>query len=229
MTGQLTGVTFVSFRLMAEKHTTPPVALRLWTSRLELIAATSEMVGLELQDMHGFAAMLDVPVPSSWPAPLNDESSQAWYLNLLESDPGAAGWALWYLTRHDRHRELVGVAGFKGRPVAGGCEIGYSILPMSQGCGYATEASRELIRWAFTHDDVQRVTAETLPHLTGSIRVMEKSGMTFVGSGHPEEGQATVRYAISRDTAGPFTIRDAGAVRQEFREHELQRRSNGFD
>jgi ribosomal-protein-alanine N-acetyltransferase len=168
-----------------------------------LIAATAETAALELQDIQRFAAVLGVPVPSSWPAPLNDEDSQSWYLDLLRSDPGATGWALWYVIRRDQHRELVGVAGFKGRPLAGGCEIGYSILPTCQGHGYATEASRELIRWAFTHDDVERVTAETLPHLCDSIRVMEKGGMTFVGSGHPEEGQPTVRYAVSRrDYAG---------------------------
>ena len=162
------------------------------------MAATSETVALELQDIPRFAAVLGVPVPSSWPAPLNDEASQSWYLDLLERDPDAAGWALWYLIRHDQQRELVGVAGFKGRPQAGGCEIGYSILPTYQGHGYATEASRELIRRAFTYDDVQRVTAETLPHLIDSIRVMEKAGMRFVGSGHSEEGQPTVRYAVSR-------------------------------
>lgn len=181
---------------------TPPLQrgkhLRLRTSRLELMAATCETVALELRDIPRFAAVLRVPLPSTWPAPLNDEQSQSWYLDLLQRDPGAAGWALWYVIRHGPPRELVGVAGFKGRPVAGGCEIGYSILPTCHGHGYATEASRELIRWAFTHDDVDRVTAETLPHLIGSIRVMEKSGMTWVGSGYPEEGLPTVRYAVSR-------------------------------
>ena len=32
-----------------------------------------------------------------------------------------------------------------------------------------------------------------------SIRVMEHCNMRFVGAGQPEEGQATIRYAISRD------------------------------
>lgn len=183
---------------MAQNPTTQQSHLRLRTLRLELIAATSETVALELQDIPLFAAVLGVPVPSSWPAPLNDEGSQSWYLDLLQRDPDAAGWALWYLIRHDQQRELVGVAGFKGRPLAGGCEIGYSILPACQGYGYATEALRELIRWAFTHDNVEHVTAETLPHLIDSIRVMEKGGMKFVGSGHPEQGEPTVRYAVSR-------------------------------
>jgi len=88
---------------------------------------------------------------------------------------------------------LVGVAGFKGRPVDGSREIGYSLLPSFQGSGDATEASRELIRWAFSHRDVERVTSETLPDLLDSLRLMEKCGMRFIGDGNPEEGQRTVR------------------------------------
>jgi RimJ/RimL family protein N-acetyltransferase len=64
--------------------------------------------------------------------------------------------------------------------------------------GYATEASRELIRWAFSHGDVERVTSETLPHLIESIRVMEKCGMRFIGDGNPEDEQRIVRYGVDR-------------------------------
>ena len=52
---------------------------------------------------------------------------------------------------------------------------------------------------AFAHREIESVTAETLPDLTASIRVMEKCGMRFVGDGNPEEGQRTVRYAITRN------------------------------
>jgi RimJ/RimL family protein N-acetyltransferase len=163
-----------------------------------LIAATAETVSLELQNVQQFATALGVPVPSSWPPPLNDEGSQRWYLEMLERDPTAVGWGLWYLIRREPARELVGVAGFKGRPAEGSCELGYSVLPSFHGDGYATEASRGLIRWAFSHSDVERVTSETLPDLVGSIRVMEKCGMRFIGDGNQEEGQRTVRYAVDR-------------------------------
>jgi len=168
------------------------------TARLELIAATTETVTLELHDVEQFATALRVPVPSSWPPPLNDEASQRWYLELLQRHRSAVGWGLWYLIRCEPTRELVGVAGFKGRPAGGSCEIGYSVLPSFHGSGYATEASRELIRWAFSHGDVERVTSETLPDLTDSVRVMEKCGMRFIGDGNPEAGQRTVRYAVDR-------------------------------
>jgi RimJ/RimL family protein N-acetyltransferase len=175
-----------------------PLPLTVLTTRLELIAATAESVSLELHNVEQFATALGVPVPASWPPPLNDEGSQRWYLKMLQHDASAVGWALWYLIRGEPTRQLVGVAGFKGRPTDASCEIGYSLLPSFHGSGYATEASRELIRWAFSHHNVEWVTSETLPHLIGSIRVMEKCGMQFVGDGKPEEGQRTVRYRVDR-------------------------------
>src|SRR5438045_4924298 len=85
------------------------------TPRLDLVAATAETVSVELHNVEQFATALGVPVPSSWPPPLNDEGSQRWYLEMLQRDASAVGWALWYLIRHELTCELLGVAGFKGR------------------------------------------------------------------------------------------------------------------
>ena len=52
-------------------------------------------------------------VPDSWPPPLNDEGSQRWYLDMLQRDSDAVGWALWYVIASSEHRQIVGVAGFK--------------------------------------------------------------------------------------------------------------------
>ena len=114
------------------------IQLTVLTNRLELIAATAETVSLELHNVEQFATALGVPVPSSWPPPLNDEGSQRRYLEMLQRHASAVGWALWYLIRREPTRELVGVAGFKGRPADGSCEIGYSLLPSFHGSGYAT-------------------------------------------------------------------------------------------
>ena len=153
-----------------------------------------------MRSVDDLAALLDVPRPASWPPPLNDQASQQWFVDMLRADPHAVGWGIWYVIAVDTNRALVGNIGFKGRPSNGSCEIGYSILPPFQSRGYATEAARALIAWAFSHSDVDRVTAETLPELSASIRVMEKCGMRFVGEGKPEEGARTVRYAVLRGT-----------------------------
>jgi RimJ/RimL family protein N-acetyltransferase len=171
--------------------------LALRTPRLELRAATAETTALEMRDVEKLASVLDVVSPVSWPPPLNDADSQAWFLDLLQRDD-AVGWGLWYLIVPQNERHLVGTTGFKGRPRDGSCEIGYSVLPMFQGFGYATEAARRLIEWAFDHREVEQVAAETLPDLARSIRVMEKCGMRFIGEGMPEGDTRTIRYAIRR-------------------------------
>ena len=60
------------------------------------------------------------------------------------------------------------------------------------------EGLGRLIEWAFEHPEVEQVTAETLPDLARSIRVMEKCGMRLVGEGKPEGDIRTVRYAVNR-------------------------------
>ena len=174
--------------------------LRIRTARLELIAATLELTDLELRGVGNLIGELNCDPPEDWPPPLNDENSQRWFLGMLEREPAAAGWGLWYIVRDEpgAPRVLIGNGGFKGRPAEGSCEIGYSLLPAHQRRGYATETARALVNWAFEHPEVHRVLAETLPELTSSIRVMEKCGMRFVGDGVAEEGQRTVRYQIAR-------------------------------
>lgn len=84
-------------------------------------------------------------------------------------------------------------------------ELGYRLNRAAWGRGYATEGSRALIHKGFTDLGVERVTAHTMAVNTGSRRVMEKSGLSFVrhftgdwpeaidGSEHGE-----VEYALTR-------------------------------
>ena len=160
------------------------IYLTLYTPRLELIAATAESTHSEMHNIAALAAALDVVLPTSWPPPLHDAETQAWYLDLLKQD-GAVG-SVWYVILPQSERQLAGMVGFKGKPRDGSCEIGYNLLPGFEGFGYATEATQRLIKWSFEQPDVEEVTGETLPDLARSIRVMEKCRMRFVGEGAPE-------------------------------------------
>jgi RimJ/RimL family protein N-acetyltransferase len=111
-------------------------------------------------------------------------------------DVSEQGWSFWYLLTAGDAAELVGLCGFKGRPdESGSVEISYSILDCYQRLGFATEAVASLVGWAFSHYNVNEVCAETMPHLTQSIRVLEKNGFEYSGAGS-EAG--VVRYAINR-------------------------------
>jgi len=169
------------------------------TARLELIAATAEMVRAEIHLREEFERLVGARVPAGWPPPLNDEASMRWTLKLLMSNPDIVGYAAWYVALPDPEGEgktLIGQAGFKGPPGADGTvEVGYSIMEEQQRKGYGTEATGALVHWAFSHPEVSRVVAETYPHLRPSLRVMEKNGMTFMGPGS-EEG--VIRFGIER-------------------------------
>ncbi len=75
------------------------------------------------------------------------------------------------------------------RPPAGAgpgeVELGYRLRRAAWGRGYATEASRALIRKGFSELGVQRVVAFIYEDNLASRRVMEKLGMTLVRTYRP--------------------------------------------
>ena len=91
----------------------------------------------------------------------------------------------------------MGIGGFKGQPSREAmAEIGYSVMPDYQRLAFASEAVAGLIGWAFSHPEVCLVTAETLPALEASIRVLENHGFHLPGRGSE---QGVIRYGIDRN------------------------------
>lgn len=163
--------------------------LSIETARLQLIAATKDLVRAEIEDRAAFSSSLQAEVLADWPPDFNDIHTQTFTLEKLASNPDQVGWWMWYFTLEssssDAERVLIGNGGFKGPPTADGVEVGYSILQPFQNRGYASEATAALVDWAF-QQQVSYVTAETLPELGASIRVLEKNGFSYVGPGSEE-------------------------------------------
>lgn len=61
------------------------------------------------------------------------------------------------------------------------CWLGYYLDQAQNGHGYTTEAVRLVVKCAFEVFDLHRVEAGVMPHNTGSIRVLEKSGFEREG------------------------------------------------
>jgi len=167
------------------------------SERLHLIAATPELIEKDIAGREYLGDALGVNIQASWPPDLYGPRAMQFALeqpaNVVEQ-----GWSFWYLLSTDEPSELLGICGFKGRPdQSGSVEIGYSILGCYQRRGFASEAVARLVGWAFSHHNVKEVCAETLPHLTQSIRVLEKNGFKYTGAGS-ETG--VIRYAIKRST-----------------------------
>jgi RimJ/RimL family protein N-acetyltransferase len=165
----------------------PRLTIRL--NRLELIAATKELLEAE-EDLERLGEYLRADVPANWPTPLYDNDARQHFLRVVSENPDAVGWTAWYILLLDdtEKRTLVGAVGACGLPDGDGkIVIGYSLLDQFHGQGYATEALRGFLNWAKREPLLRKVVADTFPHLTPSIRVLEKNGFIRSGVG-TEEG-----------------------------------------
>ncbi len=157
------------------------------TARLELIAATLDLVQAELVGPDALGALLGVPVPASWPPGEYDQEALQFFTAVLVSGgPAAIGWYNWYAISLDAagHREaLIAGAGYLGPPANGVVEIGYSVVPEARGRGFATEIVQALTARALCVDTVQRVIAHTLDANTSSQRVLRRCGFVPAGPG----------------------------------------------
>ena len=179
------------------EHSKAPTLRLIQSPRLNLIAATSHLIEKTIEGREFLEHALGLSVPKSWPPDLYGPRAMHFSLTQL-GDASERGWSFWYLATREEPVELIGICGFKGWPdESGSVEIGYSILDEYQRRGFATEAVQRLTGWAFSHHNVKEVCAETLPHLTQSIRVLEKNGFVRMGVGS-EAG--VVRYAVKRSS-----------------------------
>lgn len=77
----------------------------------------------------------------------------------------------------------VGTIGFFGAPDATGTAmIGYGLVPSARGAGYATEALRALVAFAFAQEATLMLAADPDHDNVASHRVLEKSGFVRTGS-----------------------------------------------
>lgn len=88
----------------------------------------------------------------------------------------------------------IGELCFKGIDDNGVSEIGYGISDEYQNQGYATEAVKTVVKWAFQNKNVTAIEAETQRDNTASKRVLEKCG--FVANG--KIGEEGPRYSLTR-------------------------------
>lgn len=73
-------------------------------------------------------------------------------------------------------------------------EVGYGILKEFQGQGYATEAVKLAVNWAFDHSEISAVEAETDPGNVASQKVLMKCGFKVNG----EIGEEGPRFIVYR-------------------------------
>jgi RimJ/RimL family protein N-acetyltransferase len=73
----------------------------------------------------------------------------------------------------------MGLCGLIRRDGLDDVDVGYAFLPRFRGCGYAEEATAEMVRFAKDRVGLGRLVAITTPENERSIRVLEKLGFAF--------------------------------------------------
>ena len=159
-------------------------------------------------DREPFAALnADPAVMEHFPALQTREQSDALIdRNLPELD--GRGWGLWAMEVKDTG-EFIGFTGLNvptfEAPFLPGVEIGWRLAKGAWGNGYATEAARAALAYAFGPAGLDEIVSFTATTNLPSQRVMQRIGMVHDEAGdfdHPriEDGHRLQRHVLYRIT-----------------------------
>ena len=112
------------------------------------------------------------------PFPYRIEHARAWVDRSGQERSAGAGWP-YVIFRRD-NGALVGSIDLSVEADRKSAALGYWLGQPFWGQGFASEASRAMIRFAFENLKLRQVTANALPENTRSIRVLEKIGLQYV-------------------------------------------------
>ncbi len=153
---------------------------------VELETERLRLRGWRPEDREPFAALnADPVVMEHFAGPLSREISDS-YVDLIEAAFAERGWDLWAVERKDTGA-FIGFVGLDvprfEAPFLPGIEMGWRLAHEHWGHGFAPEAAREVLRFAFEDLALEEVLAFTTVANTNSRRVMEKLGLVH----HPDE------------------------------------------
>lgn len=162
------------------------------------VVLTTERLRLVLDSPEKVLARIEALSPSE-----REEVSQEW-LARIRSASTADPWMHGFSATDRVNGVTIGGCAFKGPPDPEGVvEIAYGVDPVHQGRGYATEASRALIAFAFGSGLVRVIRAHTKAGNVASERVLVKCGFECVGEVIDPDDGLVLRWERSKESAGP--------------------------
>jgi ribosomal-protein-alanine N-acetyltransferase len=115
----------------------------------------------------------------------------------LRERPGESPWWNWLVVDRETG-EAAGSVAFAGPPGAEGAVlVGYAMYPAYEGRGYATEAVKAMVAWAFAQPGVREVRALAPVWNTPALRVAENVGMRPVASEEDDDVGEVLLYAVT--------------------------------
>jgi [ribosomal protein S5]-alanine N-acetyltransferase len=157
----------------------------LRTARLDLVPMTIAMVeAVMLGRREDAERLVAARMPARWPNPELVERAFTASLEAIRARPEVRLWGDRVLIARgpEGDARVVGSVVFHGRPDDGIAEIAYGVEEASQSQGYATEAVNASVAWALDEPGVSAVQAATFAWHRPSLRVIEKVGMSRVGT-----------------------------------------------
>lgn len=110
------------------------------------------------------------------------------------SDYDRNGYGRWTVCLKENN-EVVGWCGLKKHD-NGMVDLGYRFFKKNWGKGYATEASKACLEYGFNELQIEEIVGRTARENKGSIRVLEKVGMTFWKEDTCEGIEDSIYYRI---------------------------------
>lgn len=142
-----------------------------------------------------FAMRSDPDVMRFIRAPQNRVETVNW-LNLVSSRWTSDGIGFCAIIEK-QNKKFAGWCGLWRLKETNEMEIGYAVAKEFWGRGFAAEAAKVFLQYAFEQLNPDKIVAVAEPENVSSRRVMEKIGMKFVGFGE-FYGRELVQYAIDR-------------------------------
>ena len=171
----------------------PGSDVRLETARLLLRPMTT-------RDLDDFVALHEDPEVTRF-ITVFDRAASEERLRKNDEEWAERGHGIFAVLRRDEGDadagEFIGRASVKHWPQFEETEVGWALRREAWGHGYATEAARALVDWAFSEFDLPYLTAMVAPGNERSVRVVERLCMTQI---REDEllGDPVVVYAMER-------------------------------
>jgi [ribosomal protein S5]-alanine N-acetyltransferase len=155
------------------------------TERLELVAFAPETIRALIAGSRGDAErILGLSLPAEFPNAGDLDGFLPIQLQRMDAEPDRREWMARLMVSESEG--AVGHCGFHGPPgTIGRAEIGYTVFSQFRGRGYAREAAKGLVDWAFEQGQ-REVYATVSPNNAPSLAVVRRLGFTQVGTQEDE-------------------------------------------
>lgn len=95
------------------------------------------------------------------------------------------------------NNEFIGWCGLKARPERNEIDLGYRFKQSAWGKGYASESAFACLKYGFEKLGLSRIVGRAMPQNIGSLKVLEKCGMQYIGDEIVDKHPAKTYEAIN--------------------------------